>query len=448
MSNKKLAHFSPGRTFFLSIFATIVIGTLLLALPAARTTSIAFIDLFFTATSATCVTGLFTVPLENFTTFGHCILLILIQIGGLGLITLSLFLMSLFVNLGMATQLMAGQILELESWENIKKILVFIICITIVAESLGALSIYSILQHDYPTSRAWFLAIFHAVSSFCNAGITLFSDGLNNYGTNHIMLLTTTALMFIGSLGFVTWFEIMQYCKATVRRKRYAFSLHSKIIMYGSITLIVASVMILWLLEYNNSLANLSFGHALNTTLFQAVSYKSAGFAIGDINELHLATLFLISMIGFIGSAPGSTGSGIKITTLAIFLATMKAAISGKTSVEIKGRRIVVDQIYKAIAIVLSSLAWIALTTFFLLITEKNWHFMDLFFETVSAFATLGLSTGVTASLSLVGKIFIILSMIIGRIGSLSLIIALKKATDKKTEQKEFLYPEERVMLT
>ncbi len=179
--------------------------------------------------------------------------------------------------------------------------------------------------------------------------------------------------------------------------------------------------------------------------LFYAVSFKSTGFLTAPLLELQLATLFLILFISFIGSAPGSTGSGIKITTLAIFIATIKSAISGKTIVELRGRTIPQDQVYKAIAILTISILFILLATFCLLITEKKWSFFDLLFEATSAFTTLGITTGVTPTLSLIGKILIIVCMVIGRIGSFTLILALK--LKKKKDTAPFKYPEERVML-
>ena len=171
MGTKKVGHFSPGRIILLSIFTTILVGTGLLALPISQIKPIPLLDLFFSATSATCVTGLFTVPLDQFTFFGKIIMLILIQIGGLGLITLTLFLLSLFVNFGLATQIMAGQILEIDSWKNIRKMLLFIVLITLTVEGIGALCIAATLMNKLPFGQVCFLSIFHAISSFCNAGI-------------------------------------------------------------------------------------------------------------------------------------------------------------------------------------------------------------------------------------------------------------------------------------
>lgn len=444
-----MARFSPGRALLFSFCITIALGTLALALPWSRNVDISFIDLLFTATSATCVTGLFTIPLTHFTFFGHIILLFLIQIGGLGLITLSIFLLSLFMNLGMKQQIMAGQILELESWKNLKHILFFTIGLTLLVESIGALIIYWSIRQSVDQSKALFIAIFHAVSSFCNAGISLLEHNMASFCGNNIVIITTALLIFIGGLGFVTWYEIMRSITAVIKHKRYNLSLHSKIILYGSTTLILLSAITLWLLEYNSMFNNCPSTHSIINAFFQAISFRSAGFSTVPLHAYKLPTICIIMILAFIGSSPGSTGSGIKFTTFFIYIATIRAAIMGRSSVIIKGRAIAPDQILKCIAIVSLSLAWIVMSTLFLLITESNNHFLVILFEAVSAFTTIGLSLGLTSSLTLLGKLLIIMSMIIGRVGSLTLIVALRQATIRSQHEPIGIsYPEERVMLS
>lgn len=445
MQTKKPLRLSPGRMVFLSLFVTIIIGTFLLALPWSRTQPIPLLDLFFTATSATCVTGLFTIPLEAFTPFGYAILLLLIQIGGLGLITMSLFLMSLFMDLGLATQLMAGQLFEIDTWKNIKKILIFIIALTLVTELAGTIALFVVLAHKLPVASAFFTALFHSVSSFCNAGIIIHPEIIHPLLKTGYGMTVTGLLILIGGLGFLAWTEIFRAIKARISHERIHLSLYTKIILYGTAALITTTTILFWILEHENLLAHMSTPAAIGTSFFHAISMRSTGFLPFGAITLHIATLFLIMIISFIGSSPGSTGSGIKITTFAIFLATIKAAISGRSSVEIKERKVPTDLVYKAIAIISLSAGWIVLTTFCLLITESQWSLGELLFEAMSAFNTIGIEIGITATLSAVGKIFIIASMIVGRIGSFTLLIALK--IKKKTEAAEFSYPEERVML-
>jgi len=444
MGLTRLLHISPGRTLLASIFLTIALGTLFLALPVARTTSIPFIDILFTATSAACVTGLFTIPISNFTTFGQCIIMVLMQIGGIGLITMMLFLLSLFVDLALATQLMAGQLLELESWKNTKKMILFIIVLTLCVELIGALFIFFSLQGNYSFLRACFISIFHSVSFFCSAGLSLFPDNMIHYSNNYLMLLTASALMFIGGLGFITWHEILSRFSAIKNKRRHIFSLTGKIVVYGSFLITISTTLIFWIMEHKNSLVSMNPFASLTNSLFFAISIRGGGFNTVDMDLLHPATQFMMAAIALIGGAPGGTASGIKLTTLAIFLATVRAAITNRNTVEIRKRRIAKDQIYKAIAIIFLSVSWIGFTTFCLLITEKGLSFLQIFYEVISAFATQGLSINATPFLSIFGKLFIILTMIIGRIGSLTLILALKK----RTEKPEFTYPEERVMLS
>jgi trk system potassium uptake protein TrkH len=444
MGITQLFHGSPSRIILASIFITILLGTVFLWLPFARTTSVPLIDLFFTATSATCVTGLFTIPLTSFTTFGQTVILVLMQIGGIGLITMMLFLFSFLMDLALATQVMAGQLLELESWKNTRNMLIFIIMLTLSAELIGALFIFFNLQGNYSFLRACFLSIFHAVSFFCNAGIVLFDHNLVSYNHNYLMMITASALMFIGGLGFITWHEIMHRFIAKRNKRHHAFSLTGKIVVYGSIFAVLTTTLLFFILEHNHSLHTMNPLTAFLNSFFNALSTRGAGFLTIPIENLQSATLFMMTTAAFVGTSPGSTGSGIKITTLAIFLATVKAVVTNRSSVEIRKRRIQKDQIYKAIAIIFLSLCWIGFTTFCLLITEKNLSFFQILFEAISAFATLGLSAHATPHLSFIGKIFIIASMIIGRIGSLTLILALKKRTD----QTELAYPEERVMLS
>jgi trk/ktr system potassium uptake protein len=421
MSKNKLINISPARIILFSFFILILCGTLLLALPIAHITPMSFIDLFFTATSATCVTGLFTIPLSNFTYFGKTVILGLIQIGSLGLATMSLFIISLFIDLGLGTRFMAGQLFELDSWKNIKRILIFTFVSTFTIEIFGAFSFFSIFHTQYSLGNAIFYSLFHAISSFCNAGISFFhfltEQNLGMYKTNYLFLGTTTILTFFGGLGFITWHEIM------MRIRAYFFSLK----------------------PYRFSLKNLTIGQSIANTIFHAISFKSCGFILASLTDFQPATLFLILLIGLIGSSPGSTGSGIKITTFALFLSVIKSAINGRTSAELFERELPLDQIYKAIAVISLSIGWILFTTFCLLIIEKNWSFLDVFFETVSAFSNVGFSLKGTQNLSTLGKLFIIATMFIGRIGSLTFILGLKLKIKKDTT--EFSYPEERVML-
>lgn len=443
-SLKKIVQDYPGRLILLSLLAAIGTGTFLLWLPISRTKPLSLIDIFFTSTSVTCVTGLLTIPLSSFTPFGQVIILILMQIGGLGLITMSIFVMSLFIEFGLGTQVLAGKLLELESWKNIKNILFFIIKLSLVTELAGALLIFMIINKEFSLSKGIFIAFFHAISSFCDAGLSLFPHGMMYYQNNYWMLAITSFLMLFGGLGFIVWHELLLSLRSWWQNKKIHLSLHTKIVLSTTSSIIIIATILFWILERSNTLHGLTPGLTIVNALFNTISSRSTGFLTVYAFDLHIATLFIIMIICFIGSSPGSTGSGIKTTTFAVYCASIRAALSGKTSVEIKGRRLGRDQILKAIAIIGLSQIWIFITVFCLLITEQRGDFLDILFECVSAFSTLGISLGLTPYLSNTGKLFIILSMLIGRIGSFTFILALRK----KTEIAEYKYPEERVMLS
>lgn len=444
MSATKYHFFSPSRTILFSMAAAIIFGTFLLSFPFARTQDIPLIDLFFTATSCTCVTGLMSIPFEQFTIFGHLIMLILIQIGGLGLITLTFFIISLFINVDLSTQVMAGQMLDLHSWKDIKKTILFITGISFFIEIVGAFFIFQNIKHDYNFLKAIFYSFFHAISSFCNAGFTPFKNGMIAYCQNQNMIIITSILMICGGIGFITWRDLYAFFKSFKKTKRHQLTLQTKIIISYYLFFAIAGTFLFWVLEHHNTLESFNIPFQWLNAFFTSISSRSGGCMSLHPEDLQNASLFILMISGFIGSAPGSTGSGIKLTTTAIFIGIIHAAIKGKTVVNIDKRAIAKDQVYKALAIVALAIMWIVITTFCLLITENSWPFLDILFESVSAFTTLGVSIGVTPFLSIIGKILIAFSMFVGRIGSLTLLIALQT----KQASQDYSYPEERVMIS
>lgn len=408
-----------------------------------QNTPLTWLDTLFTATSATCVTGLLAVPLSSFTLIGKSIILLLIQIGGIGLITLTTFIISLFFNLGMKPHLMAGQLLEVDNWKSTRNIIAFIAGITVLIEAVG-MGVLMLTMPDIQTDTPhWFAALFHAVSSFCSAGFTIAADSLSTYYDHIPFLGITTLLMIIGEVGFVTLHELLRYVRTVRSGTLFRFSLHTKIIFTFSTVLVGLSTGLLWYLEYWPMVSESWILSGVNS-IFNAISFRSTGFTTLAISQMENATFFLIMIIAFIGSAPGSTGSGIKITTFAIFCATIKSVVSGRAFVEMKGRCIPNDQIYKVMSIFSLSLAWVAGTVFLLLLVEPEMRFVDVMFESFAAVANLGLSTGITPTLSPLGKSIVMLGMIFGRIGPLTLILAIRR---RKTSA-DFYYPEERVLLS
>lgn len=428
----------------MSMALAITLGTFFLGLPFSRVKPLALIDLFFTATSCTCVTGQLTVPLDAFTPIGQAIIMVLIQIGGLGLITLTFFVASLFVNLGLSSQVIAGEMLDLDSWKHTKKILLFIMALTAIIEGIGAVFIFQTLKHDFPTLKAAFYSLFLSVAAFCNAGITPFAGDMIVYAESYNMLLITSFLMISGGLGFLTWKELVDKYNLWKTHRRTTFSLQTRIILWYYFFLSLAGTFVFWLLEKNNTFETFSAPLQAVNAFFASVSSRGGGFFSVHPDDMQHASLFTVMINAFIGSAPGSTGGGVKLTTAAIFIATINAAIMSKANVDLKGRSISKDQVYRALAIVTLSILWVILTIFCLLITENSWPFLDIVFEVISAFSTLGATIGITPHLSFFGKFLLALSMFIGRVGSLTLLIALRK----RSEGREYTYPEERVMVT
>lgn len=447
MIHSKVVQIAPGRLILISFLFVICAGVFLLSLPYAQNVSLSFFDVLFTVTSSTCVTGLAAVPITDYTTFGKCVILGLIQIGGLGLMTLSFFLMSLFLDFGLAATFMAGQILEFELWGKIKTFLGLIISITFFTELLGALCLYPTFRQTMDSDQAIFYATFHSVASFCNAGISLYNDSLISFNHNYSFLAIISFLTFAGGIGFVVWYEIINYIRARIKppehKKVHYFSLHSKIVLYASLFLIIFGACLVWILERDNTLKHMTLFGSIVNSLFTSITFRSAGFDAINFSHVELPTLFMSIFFIFIGASPSSTGSGIKTTTFVLFVATLITIMRNRTSVEIAGRTIPNDQIYKALSIISLGACWISITTFFLLISDKNFGFIDLLFEATSAFCTTGLSTGITPYMSVAGKSLLLVNMIIGRIGSLTLVLALKK----KKEQQRFRYPEERILI-
>jgi trk system potassium uptake protein TrkH len=440
--------FSPGQVIILSFAFIIAIGTILLSLPFARTVEIPFVDILFTAATSTCVAGLSTVPMSSFTTFGHLIIMCMIQLGGLGLMTFSFFFISLFLNLRMTTQILAERILDFGSWTKVRRYLVIIITTTFITEITGACFLYFPLRERFSAGKAAFYALFHAISAFCNAGLDLLGDGVTSFQTRPSILFVFALLIFSGGIGFFVWFELANKIKPLIKSffgkaEKVRFSLHVKLTLITTTILIFISGLTTWLLERGESLGHLSNYHSFFVSMTHAVSIRSAGFQFFDLQKASFALLLLFVVLMYVGANSGSTGGGIKTTTLAVFVATIVAIIKNREDVEFFGRRIPQSQVYTAIAIVVLSSMWIVIATFLLLVTELQFGFIQIIFETVSAFGTCGLSTGITSKLTSIGKIIIITTMFVGRIGSLTMVLALSG----KRKKIPYKYPEERVAI-
>lgn len=453
MSERRPFTISPWRIIILSLIAAVAVGAILLAMPFAQKIPIRFIDAFFTSASAVSVTGILSIPLESFTITGKTIIMLLIQIGGLGLLTLITPLMAIFFQVGMKAHIITGHQFEIENWKSNwiyhRSVIKFIVVFSLFIETMGALATYLAIGSEQLTVPRWFAALFHSIAAYCNSGIAIFPGDMISVQHNHWLILISTLLMIIGSFGFVPLYEITHRLKRWYRnlpQTSIHLTLHSKIIVYFTPVISLVFVPLIWISEHQQ-FAGHGFFQSLNLAVFNAVSLRSCGFCTLDVTHFANTTLLLVLIFAFIGSSPGSVagGTGIKVTSFVLSLATMRAAAMGGDHVELFGRRIPIEQVLRAFAIITLSLMWCMFSTLLLMITEwgTDHAFIQYLFEAVSAFANHGVSIGLAQTLSVAGKIIFSIGMVFGRISSLTLILAIKKHKDKPT----FQYPEEGILL-
>jgi len=436
----------PPQIIAISFFVTIVLGTILLSLPISTQSyeNVSFVDRLFTATSATCVTGLVVKDTASWAPFGKIVILGLIQIGGLGIMTFS----TLFaILLGRKITIKDGLIIQASSkhpsGSGIKKLLFYIVLITLSVEAIGAALLY--LRWDNLGS-----AIFHSISSFCNAGFSLFPHSFSGFRSDIWTNLIIMALILIGGIGFVVLLDIrkLKFWKSGKQIMFSKISVQTKIVLTVSIALILIGGITIFALENNNVLEGMSVKEKILGSLFQAITPRTAGFNTLPIERFAPPTLLVIIFLMFIGASPGSTGGGIKTCTFGILLATAFAMIKNRDRVWTFKKTIPRPIVREAIAIFIVALVWIFLFTLFLSITEKatlgqGSYFLKILFEVTSAFGTVGLTTGITPLLSTLGKILIIMTMFVGRIGPLTLALAIAL----REERLLYNYPEEKVMV-
>ena len=420
----------------------ISLGTILLDLPVASSTgkSIGFINALFTSTSATCVTGLIVLDTgKDFSTFGQLVILILLQCGGLGIMTMStMFAFLVGKRISLRQRLIMQESLNQFSIGGLVRLAKYILIFTAVIEIVGATILFFYWQKIYSPLQALYLAVFHSISAFCNAGFSLFSDSIMRYKGNLVINLTFIVLIILGGIGFLVLLELFQY------GKNGTLSLHAKFALKISLILILIGFIVIFFIESNNpsTLGNLSFPEKIYGSIFQSVTARTAGFNTIHIGSMQNATLFLIIILMFIGASPSSTGGGVKTTTFGLLLLYVWSSLKGKEEIQVFKRRISRDIIPKVLSVITLSLSLVITITILLSYVERE-NFIKVLFEVVSAFGTVGLSTGITSSLSIAGKIIIIITMFTGRIGPLGLALSLIQ----KREPEIIRYPEEKIMV-
>ncbi len=447
--NQKIAafRFHPAQILLGSFFIIIIVGAAFLLLPKAIHPGkiLRPIDALFTSTSATCVTGLVVVDTgQHFTRLGQIIILILIQIGGLGLMTYaSFFALILRRSISLREKSMMREMLNYENMGLISKLLSSTVLFTITIESLGAVLLYAGLGGVHAnTGERIYSAIFHSVSAFCNAGFALYSDNFMQFQGNYLVVLTLAMLIISGGLGFPVLLNLLGMRLSSTTGRGKWLTVQSRLVIRISATLIVVGTVLYLFAENSSTLAGLSLPQKVLNAFFQSVTTRTAGFNTLNIGLITTPTVLFFLLLMFIGASPGSTGGGIKTTTGGILFAGVWSVIRGRNRIELFRKNIPYTVLNRALVIVLFSAAFIfvAVST---LSFKENLPFLDLIFEEFSAFGTVGLSRGITPLLSDIGKLVIITSMFFGRLGALTISLAI--TAPKETYHYD--YPSENVMV-
>lgn len=450
----------PTRQIALSFLLVILIGSILLTLPICNQKgATSYLNNLFVATSATCVTGLIpVVPSEQYNLFGQIIIIILIQIGGLGFLTfLNLLIIMIKKKLSLTNKVVLQEAFNQPTLDNLPKFVKNVIKYTFIVEGIGALLIALVFIPDYGMIKGIYYSIFHSISAFCNAGFdVLGSNSLINYQTNGIINLVIPGLIIMGGLGFIVWFDVANCFKKEFKRpakfsKKHlfkSFSLHTKLVLIVTIILLIAGTGLFYLCEYQNpqTIGNLNLLDQLQISWFQSATLRTAGFASVDMAGLAPATKFMMCVIMFIGGSPAGTAGGIKTVTFALGILEVYNIYHGRKEVTVFARRIPKHLIVRSFAIISMALSLVMISIFILTLTETA-SFIDICFEVVSALATVGLSASLTPSLTSIGKIVIIILMYIGRIGPITMMISFARKSYLRAGKKEVKYPDGNILL-
>ena len=442
----QLRQFNPAQILVMGFGFVILVGTILLSMPfaSADSHSVGILNALFTSTSAVCVTGLVVVDTgTHWTMFGKAVILTLIQIGGLGFMTTAtLGALIIGRKITLKNRIIMQEALNHFNISGVVRLTKYIILLTFSVEALGAVALSTVFIPMHGLAKGIFYSVFHSVSAFCNAGFDVVGGGrsLTPFVTNPTVNFTVMTLIIVGGIGFTVILDLLK-----VRRFK-KLSLHSKFVLTMTAILLVSGFFIFLFLEYDNpaTLGELSFGGKLMAAAFQSVTPRTAGFNTIDLASMEQSSKFMTNLFMFIGGSPGSTAGGIKTTTIGLVFLIIYSVIRGKTDVEIFRRRVNKDALNRAITVFGVGITIVIMVTALLTITEVDKDFMDIFFEAVSAFGTVGLSLGITSSLTSLGKLVIIGAMFAGRVGPLTIIIALASRQKYKALLR---YPEDKISI-
>ncbi|WP_024614982.1 TrkH family potassium uptake protein [Clostridium sp. Ade.TY] len=429
----------------LGFFVVIFVGGLLLSLPisSANGESTNFLDALFTSTSAVCVTGLVTLDTgTHWNEFGQIVIMLLIEIGGLGFMSFATFIAVLLGRkITLRDRLIMQEAMNTFNIQGLVKMVKYVLSFTFAVQFFGALLLSTQFIPRFGLLKGIYFSIFHSISAFCNAGFDLFGgfSSLVAYSGNVVVLLTISALIIIGGLGFTVWLEVYNY------RGLKKLSVHSKIVILITVVLIVGGTIFMYLFEMHNpeTIGNMGFGDKVLNSFFASVSPRTAGFNSVSTDGMTNSGKFLTIILMFIGGSPGSTAGGLKTATFGIIILTVISVIRGREDTQVFGRRFSKGLVYKAFALLIIGMSLVIGVTLLLSITDPNESFINILYEATSAFGTVGLTTGVTQRLSTAGKIIIMITMYCGRVGPMTVALALIRNKKKQTHK----YPEGKILI-
>ncbi len=437
----------PSVLIVVTFGALILLGWALLASPVMTVggTGTRALDALFTATSAVCVTGLIVVDTAtHWSPLGQTVILVLIQVGGLGIMTLWAGILILVGGrMGFREEAALSGVWEPESLGVLRRLIRHVVVWTLVTEAIGAVCLWGVLSRYAPPVEALWSAVFHAISAFCNAGFSLYSDSLRAFAGDPGVSIVMMALIVAGGLGFPVLDELGERVRARAHgRRTRRLSFHARLTLTVSAVLVVAGAAVVYFLEFDHALAELSPGAKVLAATFQSVTARTAGFETLPTERLGPAALLVVIALMFVGAGPASTGGGVKVTTLGVLVLTVRSYLHERPEVEAFGRRVSGMIVQKVIALTLLAVA-LALVSLVVLARTESAPFLGLFFETISAIGTVGLSTGVTGTLTDPGRVLIIALMFLGRVGPLTLVLAV----GARARSVRFQYPEGHVIV-
>ncbi len=447
-SKIKIRKLQASQILVLGFLFIILLGAIILSTPFVTNNgeSIGFINAFFTSTSAVCVTGLVLVDTGSYWNyFGKTVIIILIQIGGLGFMTMaSLLTLVAGRKFSLKKRIVMQESMGTNHLSGVVRITKYAVYMTLTFEIIGAIILSFRFIPMYGQLKGIYYAVFHSISAFCNAGFDIMGTGnsISQFAKDPLVSLTISMLVIVGGLGFMVISEILQF------KKFKKFTLNAKVVIVSTLALLIVGFVFIFAMEYNNpnTIKDFSFGEKIVASIFASMTPRTAGFNTIDLNSMMPASLVLTMIFMFIGGSPSSTAGGVKTTTIALFFITIISILRGKKDTEAFGRQIPAENVKRAIAVIGIAVTFLTTSIILLSISETGASFFEIVFETLSAYGTVGLSIGLSAKLSLVGKLILSLAMFLGRVGALTLLFAA--TTKMKTIENQMLsYPTEQISI-